>query len=386
VYDIAVIGAGPVGSYIAGELASFGFRVALLEEHEEVGKPVQCAGLITPRVFDITGRRIAVLNSISGARVHAPDGRTIELDGGREMAVAIDRSLFDRTLAEDAIRKGADLLLGTAVRDFSDGGDAITVRARKAAEATEIRSRMVVGADGIQSVTARNFGMETSRRIFSAFEIETHEVSTPENRVDIFTGSSVAPQFFAWIVPTGDGGGRVGLAAPGNAYRHFRELEGHDEWGKYFRRSGAYHYIAGGIPIGPPAARSYSNRAIIVGDAAGHVKATSGGGIYMGLRAATHAVTAVRDALERGAPLKRYEDGWRSDIGKELERAYRIHRIYASLSDEDLNRIFELLDSDKVLGVIEKNGDIDYPSRLVMPLLKAEPRFMRFGGKLLKGL
>ena len=390
-YDIAVIGAGPIGSYIAGELASSGFSVALIEEHAEVGKPVQCAGLITPRTFDITGRRIAVLNSISGARIHAPDGRKIEIDGGREMAAVIDRSLFDRTLAEDAIRNGAELMLGTGVRSIERGDNGkIILNSVKNHSKMEIGSRIVIGADGIQSVTARYAGMIIERRVFSGFEIETPSVITPSNKVDIFIGSEVAPEFFAWIVPTGDGGGRVGLAAPGNAHKYFKNLERHLEWGSYFDGNKAYHYIAGGIHIGPPAKRSYSNGALIVGDAAGQVKATSGGGIYMGLRAAVHAVSAVREALENGdtstSSLKAYQDRWTADIGKELSTAYRIHRIYASLTDSELNGIFAVLDKKEVLDTIERYGDVDYPSKLVLPLLKAEPHLMKFGGKLLRGL
>ena len=390
-YDVAVIGAGPVGSYIAGELASRGFSVSLVEEHAEVGKPVQCAGLITPRTFEITGKRIAVLNSISGARIHAPDGRKIEIDGGREMAAVIDRSLFDRTLAEEAIRKGAELMLGTCVRSIErEENGIITLRSVKNSAETEMRSRIVVGADGIQSVTARLPGMRIKRTVFSGFEIETSGVTTPPDKVDIFTGSEVAPEFFAWIVPTGDGGGRVGLAAPGNAHNHFKDLERHGEWGTYFEGNRAYHYIAGGIHIGPPAERSYSNGALIVGDAAGQVKATSGGGIYMGLRAATHAVSAVEGALERGdtsaSSLKAYQERWTADIGQELGTAHRIHRIYASLTDRQLNGIFAMLDKKEVLHTIERYGDVDYPSKLVLPLLKAEPRLMKFGGKLLRGL
>ncbi len=387
-YDVAVIGAGPVGSYIAGKLAAEGFDVALIEEHQEVGHPVQCAGIVSPGTFKITGKRIAVLNSVSGARIHAPDGRMIEIDGGREMATVIDRSAFDRELAAEALRNGTDLLLGTRVRSFEDGAE-VVINARKGEENLKIRSRAVVGADGIQSITARHFGMEVKREVFSAFEIETAEVTTPDSMVDIFTGSGVAPGFFAWIVPTGDGGGRVGLASPGSARAHFKNLEKHTEWGKYFNPGMTYHYIAGGIHMAPPGRRTFSNRVIVVGDAAGQVKATSGGGIYMGLRAAVHAVSALKEALEKGdlsaTALKVYQDGWKGDIGKELERAYRIHRIYASLSDGELNRIFELLDSERVLKTIEKYGDIDYPSRLVMPLLRAEPAFMRFGGKILRG-
>jgi len=390
-YDIAVIGAGPIGSYIAGELASTGFSVALIEEHAEIGKPVQCAGLITPRTFDITGRRIAVLNSITGAQIHAPDGRKIEIDGGKEMAAVIDRSLFDRSLAEEAIRKGAELMLGTSIRSLERReNEKIILSSVKDDRKTEIESRMVIGADGIQSITSRYPGMRIERRVFSGFEIETTEVVTPPNKVDIFISRGVAPGFFAWIVPTGDGGGRVGLAAPGNAHGYFKNLERHREWGTYFDANKAYHYIAGGIHIGPPAERSYSDDTLIVGDAAGQVKATSGGGIYMGLRAAVHAVSAVKEALEKedtsASSLKVYQDRWVSDIGKELNTAYRIHRIYASLTDRQLNRIFAMLDKKEVLDTIERHGDVDYPSKLVLPLLKAEPRLMKFGGKLLRGL
>jgi len=331
-----------------------------------------------------------VQNSISGARIHSPDGRTMEIDGKKEMAVVIDRTRFDRTLAEEAVRKGSDLILDTRVRSVERRDEEMVLNSLQRSHKTEIRSRVVIGADGIQSIAARYPGIKVERRIFSAFEIETSSVITPSNMVDIFTGKEIAPGFFAWIVPTGDGGGRVGLAAPGNAHAHFKKLEEHRDWAMYFNKNRAYHYIAGGIHIGPPARRSYSDGLLIAGDAAGQVKATSGGGIYMGLRAAIHAISVVKEALElediSASRLKKYQDRWMADIGRELSTAYRIHRIYSSFTDRELNRIFSMLSSPGVIETIEKYGDIDYPSKLVLPLLKAEPRLMKFGGKLLKGL
>jgi digeranylgeranylglycerophospholipid reductase len=156
VHDLVVVGAGPVGAHTAGAVAGAGFSVLLVEEHERVGEPVQCAGLITTRVFDIVPEtKGAVLNKVSGARIFSPSGKTLEIGGDRTRAVVIDRAEFDRAVAAQAADRGAEILTGRRVKDIGrhdfweldlGGGEVV-------------RARLLVGADGYGSLVRRRLGL-----------------------------------------------------------------------------------------------------------------------------------------------------------------------------------------------------------------------------------
>src|SRR3990172_2506698 len=112
-YDVVVVGAGPAGGLVSQRLAKAGWRVALLEEHREIGEPVQCGGLVTPRVFDYVSCKETILGKVRGAEIFSPKGRAIRIDGQETKAVVVDRAMFDRAIVTDAIRAGAETFLAT---------------------------------------------------------------------------------------------------------------------------------------------------------------------------------------------------------------------------------------------------------------------------------
>ncbi|HLF16284.1 MAG TPA: NAD(P)/FAD-dependent oxidoreductase, partial [Candidatus Thermoplasmatota archaeon] len=310
-------------------------------------------------------------------------------DAGRPHAVAMDRARFDQRLAEHAVAAGVELRTGTkavgARRD--DGG--VDVDLLRGAERSTVRTRLLVGADGIRSPVSRWFGFPAVREIVSAYEAELAGCHIPAGRghlIPMFAGSRQAPGFFSWIIPVGGDRTRTGLAvAPGMneeaAKAYFERMFGDPQSAPYLAGAKPTYLIIGGIPLG---LRSHlvQDRVALVGDAAGMAKPTSGGGIYYALVAsellAKVADRGLRtDRMSRG-DLAAYERRVRRILGRELRRGWALRGLYKRFRDEDFNRLARLLQRPRTRAVIERRGDIDYPSRLVLPLLWAEPRLLPF--------
>ena len=400
VYDVVVVGAGPVGSNTARLLAERGHQVLLLEEHPEVGIPVQCAGLVTPRIFDHTPFDIGDLwqNDLHGAVIYSPDGSAVHFETDAIQAQAMDRARFDQKMAEAAVAAGVELRVATkAVAAERDPGG-ITVTLQHDGKREDIRTRTVVGADGVRGGVARWFGFPAIAETVSAYEVELDGATLPDGRriIPMFAGRGQAPGFFSWIIPVSDvanGKGRVraGVAvSPGMneaAAKAYYERMFEDPASKdYLAGTSEVYRIIGGIPLGLRE-RLVDDRVALVGDAAGMAKPTSGGGIYRGLVASEHLADTLDDGLRRGRlerkHLARYEKHVRKGIAKELRKGDLLRRVYKGFTDGDLDKLARYCARPRVRRVIERVGDIDYPSRLVVPLTLAEPRFI---GLFLRGL
>lgn len=362
--------------------------MGLIEEHREVGEPVQCGGLITPRVFDLVPGRETIVNEVRGAEIYSPKGRRIRIDAHRVEAVVVDRAKFDRAIVTHAIKQGARTLLGTKALAgrYADGGVEVVVD-RDGRQQT-LTARILIGADGVQSVVAKWFRILRPKHVLPGFECEMTGVEGDPAFVKLFIGNGIAPGFFGWIIPAGDGRGRVGLCLKeGNAFAYYERLVGEGPARPFVKNAQPLLYIAGGIPVGFPR-RTYADHVMIVGDAACQVKGTSGGGIYSGLRCAVQCAEVAVAALEKGdfsaKQMRRYHKAWIRLVGKELRKDLAIFESYATLTDRQFEDIFDLFGNPAMIELIETYGDIDFPSKLGWRLLREEPRLLKYAGKALR--
>ena len=383
--DALVVGAGPAGSTAAYRLAQAGLRVVVAEEHPSVGRPVQCAGLVSARVLEMADAGGTVVREVRGASVFGPSLRSVEFRAPRTRAFVIDRAGLDVHLADRAARAGAEYRTGTRF-DGRLGEDAAGVRVQlHGPDGTdrELHARLVLGADGVTSAVARAFRLRRPVEILPAFEAEFPSSLGDPEAVEVYLGRSIAPGLFGWWIPDGQGGARIGVAvdADGTPARvYFDRLLA--TLARRFGRplSSPTAFVAAGIPIGR-VPRIVGSRVALVGDAAAQVKPLSGGGIFTGMRAAELASAVAVKALgedDLGASrLAEYPRAFEAELGDEFRRALYLRRVFCRLSDRELDALVDVLRSGRLEGTIVAFGDIDFPTHVARQLLRESPGLLR---------
>ncbi|MBI3953672.1 MAG: NAD(P)/FAD-dependent oxidoreductase, partial [Chloroflexi bacterium] len=367
-FDAVVVGAGPAGSVTARTIAGDGKRVALLEEHPQVGRPVHCSGFVSPRILRLPHfPSEVVLNEVVGAVVYGPGKASLALGGDRTYGLVLDRCALDQRLAARAQQSGAELLLQHRFLDATPTAGRMAVRCRTPAGEVQLRGHLVARADGAQGVVARR--SRDPGEIIWCLGAEAMLPSHPRDWVRVYVGHAEAPGWFAWTIPVGDGRVRIGVgslfhprraASPRALLR--RLLEGrrdHFAGCRLLQLSGGFIPLYSPLPtVGPGMVR--------VGDAARQVKPTTGGGIYMSMLAGELAGQAMNEALRQGdtsaASLRRYEARWQGGIGEELQRGQDLRAIFTRLSDRQLRLLLWLFSRPGLQGIISRYGDIDYQS------------------------
>ena len=359
-----MIGAGPIGCYTAWQLASRGYSVVVLEEHGSVGEPQHCTGVIgleAFRRFDLPTDCIE--RKLSRARMYSPGGEWLDIDGREPRAVIVDRCAFDRELAARAEQAGAQVLLETRAYRLETGGEGLVVRARGNDGPLDVQARLCLAATGIAGRLLRDAGLATTAQYI--YGARTEVKSKGLEQVEIYFGRSVVPGGFAWAVPSSNGTARVGMAGPPMV----------DALLKRFLRSGAAgeRLVLNGekvqcrpIPL-RPFRPSFGHRILAVGDAAGQVKTTTGGGVFYGLLGAEVAVETACRAFERGdfsaAFLSRYEREWTRRIGSEQRIGLLFRRIGSMLSDRQIDAIFRTLRVTGLSARLARAAEFDWHAR-----------------------
>lgn len=371
--DVLVIGAGPGGLYAAGCLARRGHRVLVCEEHATVGDPVHCTGIMAADSFDeFELPRESVLNSLRDVQFVSPSGLSIRYRTRTPEASVVDRVIFDRGLAERAVRAGALLRTGTRVRSLEIDSHGVSALAGDQA----IRARMVVLACGASYGWQRRQGLgipteylHTAQREFPASRV--HDV-------EIHFGKDVAPDGFGWAVPVVRPHGlfvRIGLMASRDAASHFRRLLARvvTRWGVSDAAAPPRLKILPLAPIG----RTFGDCLLTVGDAAGLVKPTTGGGIYYSILSASIAADVADQALSQSRldanTLSKYETQWRMRLSSELSAQSALRRVASTMSDADIDALFDLAQTDGVMPIVRKTAKFNEHRPLIRALFRHPP-------------
>ncbi len=379
-YDAAVVGGGPSGLIAAEGIASAGHRVVVYEEHDLLGVPDHCAGLLSAPGLDSLKLKIpseVVQNHVSGARIFSPSGHSILIERGRREAFVVDRRQFDSWLGARAQDAGASIETETKVKDVSKDANTerrLTLRTPK--EAVEIQASVIVNGEGSRCIISKFLGLPIipRRSKYPAFQFEVKGVEIDEDLVEMFYGRQIAPGFFAWIIPIDKGRARVGLAARSHAKMRLTAAIRHHPIMKNKLQNAIIEREMGGVVlVGMPANRTSTDGAVVVGDAAGLVKPTTGGGVILGGIASQLAAKTVAESIEEGNTsakmLRRYDQRWRSQLLNELRAMHMAQRVISSLSDKGVDSLIKDAREHDLVATVREEGDMDMQGRVIGRLL-----------------
>ena len=384
-YDVIIVGAGPVGGRAATLLSQEGLKVLMLEEHKEIGRPFQCAGLVTPSAMDAVGGHDTVLQEVDGALIHGPSGTLVPVGTeGQLRTYVVCRKRFDQFVVQQGMEAGASLWLDSVPVSAQTDQNGVEVVVRKSGKERNLRCKLLIGADGAHSWTRRTFKMGRPKELMIGFQT----VVGYEGRdrwLEMYSGSSIAPGFFAWVIPSGFGTHRIGLWSTADRLDGrsiescYQDLMDHPLWKDRFAGTSEIARYCGPVPSGM-VKKTVKNRVMLLGDAAGMAKPTTGGGLGPGFHQIQCVLSPLVEAIRANqldeAKLKAITKQPWNAMKKEQDRARTLRNLLVSdCSDAVLDKHFINFAHPDTLTLINAIGDIEKPVPLGMALLKQVPAF-----------
>ncbi len=370
--DVCIIGGSIAGNYLACLLAEQNVRCCVIEEHEILGLPFQCAGIVSQKILKLAPfPKSIILNRVKTAKIVAPNNQSIELTG-KESPVIIDRVEFDKFFGKKAQELGVKYYLGEKyISHWGAPNNKVFIKTSK----HNIVAKIIVGADGPFSKIAKRYGIKN----VTIPAVQTRVKFKQDLDKTAMYFHPKWEELFGYIVPEGENGiCRIGLATlthPNKAFRSFLKKIEADSSQIISRQGGA-------LPFGYPKRFAFKN-ALLLGDSACMVKATTGGGIVMLVSAAKILAPAISKSLEKNDFSQRffrknYEKPVKRSLGIELKLHFLIRLILMELKSEDFNQFFRMyLNSKDLYEIIENYADMDFPLKLVGKLL-FNREFMQF--------
>jgi geranylgeranyl reductase family protein len=332
---------------------------------------LSCTGIVGQecvRIFDIDNS--VVLCKVRGARLFSPSGKTLYIKRDEYQASILDRAAFDIAMARRAQSAGAQYLFDSAVHDMRIIREGVEVYCRKRSESLMTRAVVIASGYGARLTEMMRLGKTGDFVAGAQIEVPAKEA----DEVEVYFGQETAPGFFGWLVPTADGKARVGLLARKTPDEYLKKLlDLLTSQGKVAPGEGKPSYDV--IPL-KPLRRTYGDRVLVVGDAAGQVKPTTGGGIYYGMLCADIAADTLSKALHRddlsAKNLYRYDREWRRKLGQELMIGYRARKLFERLNDQQIDRLFEVIEKNHIDAALLGAADVsfDWHSRAIIKLLR----------------
>jgi len=360
-YDVVIAGGSIAGLLCAREIANSGHSVLVLEEDYEIGTPEHCGGLVSISALEELGiipHTKSLSHYIEAAEIFSPLGKRFSIESKKQKVAEINRRDLDKQIALQAKKNGAEIRVKTSFREIIDNGVSTSDG--------KINCKIIVDARGVSSLINQD-----RSGILSSAQYEVYADWIKKGKVEVYFDQKKYPGFFAWIIPTSDGMGKVGVAGKGiNASEVIQE---------FLSRKGNYSTIRkifAPIWIKGPIKKFVTKNIVIVGDAAGQSKPTTAGGIYSCGLGGILAGRAISKYLksENENDLNEYQKLWIKKFGKEFEKQLLARKILERLDNDAINKLFDSV-TPEVLKEISEKDDFDFHTSSIIKLLGVKGSF-----------
>jgi len=354
-YDVVIAGGSVAGLLCAREIASNGGHVLVIEEDYEIGTPEHCGGLVS-----ISGlEKLGVIpfgktfdHLIESATIYSPNGQSFVIDSKKQKVGEISRRELDKQIAHQAQKNGATIKVKTSFQELTNEG----VRTSDG----EVKCKIFVDARGISALVQKD-----RTGILSSAQYEIYADWIKKGKVKVFFDQEKYPGFFAWIIPSGEGKGKVGVAGKGIKVAEVLE--------ELLEKNGSYSIIRkifAPIWIKGPIKKFVDNKTVIIGDAAGQAKPTTSGGIYTSGMGGILAGRAISKFLKTNNPtnLEEYQIEWTKMFGEEFEKQLLVRKLLQRFDNETINKLFGLV-SPEIIKEISQKEDFDFHTGSIIKLL-----------------
>lgn len=343
-----------MGSWVAYRLASWDYRVAVLEQHEE-GRPICCTGIVGRECmerFEIPPEIIE--REANSARFFSPSGKSLRIHREETQAYVLNRPFLDSHLTKFAQKAGADYFFSCLVEEATASAGKVELRTQRDC----FVGQALVLATGVESGLLSKLGLKRGPDFALGAQVE---VETPVEEVEVYFSRELAPGFFAWLVPLSGGRGLAGLLTRRSPRLYLEKfLRQLTSQGK-LSAVGAPSFRV--LPLSPPS-QTCGERLLVVGTAAGQVKPTTGGGIYFGLLAAEAAAETLKFAFSNGdlsrRGLARYERAWKKKLWPELQIGRFARKWFEALSDSHIERVFEFVAKQRLHELLSRSPGLSF--------------------------
>ena len=354
-YDVVIAGGSVAGLFCAREIARNGHSVLVLEEDYEIGTPEHCGGLVSLSALEELGiipHSKTFEHLIDSAQIFAPNGDSFIINSKKQKVAEVNRRELDKQIAHQAQKNGADIKVKTSFQEITEEG----VRTSDG----DIKCKIVVDARGVSSLINKD-----RDGILLSAQYEIYSDWIKKDKVEVYFDQEKYPGFFAWIIPSNDGMGKVGVA--GRGIRAAQVLE------EFLSKKGKFSIIRkifAPIWIKGPIDNFVSDRLVIIGDAAGQSKPTTAGGIFSCGFAGILAGQAIAKYLETGkkSELQEYQKKWKEKFEKEFEKQLFARKLLERLDNQTINKLFESV-TPEITKEISENDDFDFHTGSIIKLL-----------------
>ena len=354
-YDVVIAGGSISGLLTAREIARNGNSVLVLEEGFEIGTPDHCGGLVSKTALNDLGinpSQKTFDSTISSAQIFSPSGKNITIDSKNQNVVVVGRRELDKQAALQAQKLGAEIMVNTSYMKKTDSGVKTSIG--------DINCKVVVDCRGVNALLNND-----RDGVLQSAQYEIYGDWIQDGQVEVYIDQKKYPEFFGWVIPSGNGIGKVGVAGKEiNVSKTMENLLSNKGNHSIIRKIYAPIWIKG------PIKKFTSKNLVIVGDAAGQAKPTTAGGIYscgMGGIVAGKTITKFLET-KKSADLEEYQKIWINKFGKEFEKQTIARKLLRRLDNDSIDKLFNQITPEIIKEISEKD-DFDFHTSSIIKML-----------------